>query len=67
MSYGLNSLKGVIWGSSIGVIKGDTRGLDYSSCRAPSCTPLATVLKACNDARNMPVIFCLSLLSPVIH
>ena len=35
MSYSLNSLKGVregiIQGSSIGDIKGDTRSLDYSS------------------------------------
>ena len=35
MSYSLNSLKGVIWGiilgTTIGVIKGDTRSLDYSS------------------------------------
>ena len=28
MSYSLNSLKGVIWGCTIGVIKGDTRSLD---------------------------------------
>ena len=36
VSYGLNSLKGAIWrstiGTTIGVIKGDTRSLDYSSC-----------------------------------
>ena len=35
MSYSLNSLKGVIWGiiygTTIGVIRGDTRSLDYSS------------------------------------
>ena len=35
MSYNLNSLKGVIWGiiygTTIGVIKGDTRSLEYSS------------------------------------
>ena len=35
MSHSLNSLKGVIWGiiegSTIGVIKGDTRSLDYGS------------------------------------
>ena len=35
MSYSLNSLKGVIWGTikgtTIGVIKGDTRSLDYGS------------------------------------
>ena len=35
MSYSLNSLKGDIWGimsgSIIGVIKGDTRSLDSSS------------------------------------
>ena len=35
MSYNLNSLEGVIWGiiygTAIGVIKGDTRSLDYSS------------------------------------
>ena len=34
MSYGLNSLKGVIQGiiqgTSIGVTKGDTKSLDYS-------------------------------------
>ena len=27
MGYSLNSIKGVIWGSIIGVIKGDTRVL----------------------------------------
>ena len=35
MSYGLNSLErniwGIIWGTTIGLIKGDTRSLDYSS------------------------------------
>ena len=35
MSYSLNSLKGVIWGNiygtTIGVIKGDTRSLDSGS------------------------------------
>ena len=35
MSHNLNSLKGVIWGiiygTTIGLIKGDTRSLDYSS------------------------------------
>ena len=35
MSYSLNPLKGVIWGiilgTTIGVIKGDTRSLDSSS------------------------------------
>ena len=31
MSHSLNSLKGIIWGTTIGVIKGDTRSLDYSS------------------------------------
>ena len=30
MSYSLIFLKGVIWGSTIGVIKGDTRSLDRS-------------------------------------
>ena len=34
MSYNLNSLKkgyiGILWGSSIGVMKGDTKSLDYS-------------------------------------
>ena len=39
MSYSLNSLRGVIYGSILqgtttGVIKGDTRSLDYSSCEA---------------------------------
>ena len=35
MSYSLNPLKGVLWGiihgSVIGLIKGDTRSLDYGS------------------------------------
>ena len=35
MSYSLNSLKGAIWGvilgTTIGLIEGDTRSLDYSS------------------------------------
>ena len=39
MSYGLNCLKWVIWGilqvSIIGLAKGDTRSLDYSSHEAP--------------------------------
>ena len=37
MSYSLNSLKGVIWGimyeTTIGVIKGDTMSLDNGSYR----------------------------------
>ena len=36
VSFSLNSLKGgyigIIYGTTIGVIKGDTRSLDYSSC-----------------------------------
>ena len=31
MSYSLNSLKGAYIGDYIGVIRGDTRSLDYSS------------------------------------
>ena len=31
MSYSLNSLKGDIQGTTIGVIKGNTRSLDYGS------------------------------------
>ena len=31
MCYSPNSLKGIIWGTTIGLIKGDTRSLDYSS------------------------------------
>ena len=35
MSYSLNSLKwnikGIVWGTNIGAIKGDTRSLDYCS------------------------------------
>ena len=38
LSFGLNSLKGVIqgiiWGSVVGAIKGDTRSLDYGSYAA---------------------------------
>ena len=30
-SYSLNSLKGIVEGTTIGVIKEDTRSLDYSS------------------------------------
>ena len=37
MSYSLNSFKqviyGIIWGTTIGGIKGHTRSLDYSSYR----------------------------------
>ena len=33
MSYGLNSIKGDDRGTTIRVIKGDTRSLDYSSHR----------------------------------
>ena len=36
MSYSLNSSKGVIQGTIIGVIKGDTRSVDYSSYTYPS-------------------------------
>ena len=39
MNYSLNSLKGVyrgIIGDYYGGTKGDTRSLDYSSCRSPS-------------------------------
>ena len=32
MGCSLNSLHGLIQGTTIGVIKGDTRSLDYSSC-----------------------------------
>ena len=32
MNYSLNSLKGIISGTTIGHIKGDTRSLDVSSC-----------------------------------
>ena len=32
VSYSLDSLEGVTWESIIGVIKGDTRSLDYGSC-----------------------------------
>ena len=42
MSYGLNFLKGAIWGillgTVIGSVKGDTRSLDYSSHRAQMST-----------------------------
>ena len=43
MSYNLNSLKGVIWrifyGTTIGVIRRDTRSLDYSSYGTRSFSP----------------------------
>ena len=43
MSYNLNSLKGAIWGTiygtTIGVIRGDTRSLDYSSTSCSNPTP----------------------------
>ena len=32
MSSSLNSLQAGIYGASIGVIEGETRSLDYSSC-----------------------------------
>ena len=43
MSYSLNSLKGIIWGTTTGAIKGDTRSLDcgsHGSCekRTEHCT-----------------------------
>ena len=31
VNYSLNSLKGIIYGTTIGLIKGDTRSLDYSA------------------------------------
>ena len=31
VSKNLNSLKGVIWGTKFGLLKGDTRSLDYVS------------------------------------
>ena len=48
MSHSLNSLKagyiGIIQGTTIGVIKGDTRSLDYGSygMRCADCSKLAT-------------------------
>ena len=40
MNHRLNSFKGVIWaiiqGTTIGVIKGDSRSLDYSPYETPS-------------------------------
>ena len=33
MSHSLSSLKGVIWATTVGLIKGDTRNSDYSSYR----------------------------------
>ena len=34
LSYSLNSLKGVIQGTTIGIMKEDNRSLDYSSFQA---------------------------------
>ena len=46
MNYDLNSLKGVIWGiiygTTIEVIRGDTRSLDYSPYEQPMETGLET-------------------------
>ena len=48
MSYSLNSLKGVIFGiiqgTSLGVITGDARSLDYSSYVCQCCVPVACCL-----------------------
>ena len=41
VNYGLQSLKGFIWVSTTGVIKGDTSGLDYRSYEAASATGTA--------------------------
>ena len=47
MSYNLNSLKGdytgIVQGTTIGVIKGDTRSLDYSSYVQPLVSSLLHV------------------------
>ena len=61
MSYSLNSLKGVtqgiISGTTIGLIRGDTRSLDYSSYGHPlslggggGCVVLG---EQCEDAREI--------------
>ena len=38
MSYSLTSLKGLRWGTILGVIKGDTRSLDYGSNWVRHCS-----------------------------
>ena len=44
MSLNLNSLKGIIYGTTIGVIKGATRSLDYSSYNALGSLSFDTAL-----------------------
>ena len=45
MSYSLNSLKGIIYGVTIGVIKGDTRSLDNGSYDLSSAASEVAKLK----------------------
>ena len=47
MSYSLSSLKGVIYGSIIEVMKGDTRSLDYSSSGHKGGTNMTVQPKYC--------------------
>ena len=78
MSYSLNSLKDVIWGTTIGDIKGDTRSLDHSSAcldrpsteRGRSSTPPGTQLVdrvAGLVVAGTPVRKALGLLLPMVR
>ena len=51
MSHSLNSLKGVITGSILGVTKGDTRSIDYNSnySGATGAADIVSICKTCND------------------
>ena len=57
MSYNLNSLKGVIWGiiygTTIGIIKGDTRSLDYSSHESWLQAAIAEKEKKCEEKKKL--------------
>ena len=47
MSHSLNSLKGVIQGTTIGDIKGDTRSLDNGSNDSKFCFMFGVMLQSC--------------------
>ena len=51
--YFLKCIDGIIYGSIIGVINGDTRSLDYSSCDGEKYRALVlpTYSTSCGDAR----------------
>ena len=56
VSCTLNSLKGVIWGiilgTTVGLLKGDSRSLDYGSCRSRDGEEVIPLWRGDNMSRN---------------